>query len=237
MKTTYAALIALLALFSSNTFAQITVNRSVIEFSADGRVQDIEVMNSGDYKIYLDMKVSEIINPESDNATRKLLNDPRTASVLVSPRQLLVPPGQRKRVRVILRDEPGASDRVFRLTVSPYTGKAKITTKGGDKKSSAIKVLVGYDLLLMSRPRNLQPKVDVKRTDQFIEFSNRGNTNVLLRKITQCDPAKTDCVDLQPNRLYVGETYRIDLPKAGNANQFPVQVWKSVGLENSEDTY
>lgn len=230
-------LATLLLISSSSAFSQITVNRSVIEFSAEGLVQDIEVMNTGEFKIYLDMKVAEIVNPESENATRVSLDDPRTAAVLVSPRQLLVAPGQRKRLRVIFRDEPGDSDRVFRLTVSPYTGKAKIEAAGGGKKSSAIKVLVGYDLLLMLRPAKLQPKVDVVRTADFIEFTNNGNTNVLLRKITQCDTAADDCIDMQPNRLYVGETYRIELPKRGDAVMYPVDVWKSVGLENSRNSY
>lgn len=231
------ALLLGLLLSSHSAFGQLSVNRSVIEFTAKTKVQDIEVLNTGDFKLYLDLKVAEIVNPESENPTRVELSDPRTASVLVSPKQLLVPPGQRKRVRLILREAASDVDRVYRLSVKPYTGKLSLGGSGGDKKSSAIKVLVGYDLLLLSRPQKLNPQVEVNRSPTAIEFKNRGNTNVLLRKITQCEGSQVNCVDLQPNRLYAGETYRIDLPKAGSADRFPVEVWQSVGLSNSHETY
>lgn len=217
--------------------AQLSVNRSVVEFTPDQLVQDIEVSNNGNFKLYLDINAAEILDPENENPTRVPLSDPRTAAILVSPKQVLLPPGQRKRVRVILRQSAADKDRVFRLSVKPYTGKVKLGDAGGDKKSSAIKVLVGYDLLLLARPNNAKADLKVRRTNDSIEFANNGNTNVLLRKIVQCGSANNNCVDLQPNRLYAGETYRVDLPKKGPASQYPVQVWKSVGIDNSKGEY
>ncbi len=229
-------MVAGLALSQTAT-AQLSVNRSVIEFSPDKLVQDIEVKNNGDFKIYLDLNAAEIINPESENPGRVELTDPRTAAVLVSPKQILLPPGQRKRVRVILRESATNKDRVFRLSVKPYTGKVKLDNDGGNKKASAIKVLVGYDLLLLSRPQNANADLKVKRTNNSIEFANNGNTNVLLRKIVQCGSSESDCVEIQPNRLYAGETYRVALPKSGPASRYPVKVWKSVGIDNSKASY
>jgi len=228
---------AVFVLFSSTAQSQITVSRSVIEFGKSGVIQDIEVMNTGDFKIYLDMTIAEIIDPESETPTRVQLDDPRTAPVLVSPKQLLVPPGERKRMRVILREPAVERDRVFRLAVKPYTGALKIDETSGDKKASAIKVLVGYDLLLLSRPPNANPEVAVTRYNDHLEFVNKGNTNVLLRKIEQCDATESDCEELQPNRLYAGESYSVELPKVGTAEEFPIKVWKAVGLDNSIDTY
>ena len=222
---------------SQTALAQLSVNRSVIEFSPDKLVQDIEVKNNGDFKIYLDINAAEILNPEQENPTRVELTDPRTAAVLVSPKQLLLPPGQRKRVRVILRESATSKDRVFRLSVKPYTGKVKLDNSGGDKKASAIKVLVGYDLLLLSRPKNASANLTVNRTNSSIEFANKGNTNILLRKIVQCESSDADCVEIQPNRLYAGETYKVALPKPGPASQYPVKVWKSVGIDNSKSDY
>lgn len=224
-------------LLSGNATAQISINRSVIEFAAGEKVQDIEILNTGAFKIYLDIKVAEILNPETENPQRNELTDPRTAPVLVSPAQVLVPPGQRKRVRIIMRKAATDKDKVYRMAVKPYTGKLKINSTDNDKKSSAIKVLVGYDLLLLSRPTTKDSTIEVIRTDTRIQFINRGNTNVLLRKIVQCDRAEIECLDLQPNRLYAGERYAIDLPKPGSAEEFPVKVWQSVGLENTRSTY
>ena len=236
-KISHLSLIVAGLTLSQTVTAQLTVNRSVIEFSPDQLVQDIEVKNNGDFKIYLDLNAAEIVNPESENPGRIELSDPRTAAVLVSPKQILLPPGQRKRVRVILRESATDKDRVFRLSVKPYTGKVKLDNGGSDKKASAIKVLVGYDLLLLSRPQNANADLKVKRTNSSIEFANKGNTNILLRKIVQCGSSDTDCVEIQPNRLYAGETYKVALPKSGPASQYPVKVWKSVGIDNSKGSY
>lgn len=217
--------------------SQISVNRSVIEFTKSAKVQDIEVLNSGDHKVYLDLKAAEIINPESANPQRVELTDPRTSPLIVSPRQLLVPPGERRRMRVILRKSATDTDRVFRLSVKPYVGSVKIDQNGTDKKSSAIKVLVGYDLLLISRPSTLNPDISVKRDNNSIAFHNRGNTNVLLRKIEQCNSDGGECKEIQPNRLYAGETYKVDLPHTGGASLYPVNVWQAVGLENKKISY
>ncbi len=240
MKMLHRSVIGLLfALFASTAAqAQIVVDRSVLEFTGASKVQDIEVRNSGAHKIYLDIKVDEIINPESENPTRVALTDPRTAPVLASPKQLLVRPGERKRIRVILRESAGDKDRVFRMAVKPYTGGVKLNNgAGSEEKASAIKVLVGYDLLILSRPKAANPKLVVKRHRSKIEFTNNGNTNVLLRKIVQCDKSMNNCEELQANRLYAGEVYKIDLPKKGAAEDFPVRVWRSVGLDNDVSDY
>lgn len=136
-----------------------------------------------------------------------------------------------------MRQKADDKDRVFRLAVKPYTGKLKVDASSDDKTRSAIKVLIGYDLLLLSRPSKLKPDLKVTRSADSIEFRNSGNTNVLLRDIKQCNKNKTDCIDLQPNRLYAGEVYRLDLPKKGDANQFPVEVMQSVGLSNELELY
>ena len=239
--TTARSMVVLATLFltalSPNLFAQISVNRSVIEFSAGKTIQDVEILNTGKHKIYLDMKISKIENPESDDPVRTELTDPRTAAVLVSPKQLLVLPGQRKRVRLIQRQEAQRVDNVYRLSIKPYAGKLKLGAANSEDKQSAVKVLVGYDLLLLSRPKNLNPDLQVTRNQQSIVFRNNGNTNVLIRKIQQCNQAKTDCVELQPNRLYAGEQYTVALPKSGSAAQYPIEVWQSVVLENSYTVY
>ena len=236
---------ALLALLGTQAHAQITVDRSVIEFTGSSPVQDLEISNGGKDRIYLNLAVAEILDPETGAPRRVELDDPRRAPVLVSPRQLLVPPGTRKRVRLIMRGAAGETDRVFRLKISPYTGKARFDGADEGEKASAIKVLVGYDLLLLSRPTELRPDVEVTRDERTIEFRNTGNTNVLLRRIVQCEagvepkPRELDeaCAEMQPNRLYVGETYRVELPKPGPAERFPVRVWKAVGLDGSSGDY
>jgi len=200
--------------------------------------QDVDVVNTGDYKIFLNLTVARIKNPHTANPERIELTDPRTSPVIVSPKQVLVPPGQRKRVRVIMRKAPTKRDAIYRLAVKPFTGAVQIEDdRPADQKSSAIKVLLGYDVLLVARPKNAVGKLAVKRTSKAIYFKNTGNTNVLLRRMQQCNADGKDCDDLQPNRIYAGEVYKVKLPKRGSAKKYPIQVWQAVGLKNAKKTY
>ena len=217
--------------------AQITIDRSVIEFSPDEPMQDIELRNDGDFKIYLDLKIAEILDPHTASPTRVELEDPRAAPMLVSPRQVLVLPGQRKRVRVIMREAATDVDRVFRLAIKPYTGKVELGAALPGETSTGIKVLLGYDVLLLSRPAELAPKLRVERTDATLTLENLGNTNVLLRRITQCEADGGDCEELQPNRLYAGERLELALPKVGPKARYPVEVVQAIGLRSSRASY
>ena len=67
IKTTLQALslIPFITLGSiSVAYGQISVSRSVIEFSKSAKVQDIEVVNKGENKVYLDLRLrkSSILN-------------------------------------------------------------------------------------------------------------------------------------------------------------------------------
>jgi P pilus assembly chaperone PapD len=234
------ALIATIAccVYSGTSLAQITVNKSVLEFNEDNLVQDVDITNTGDYKIFLNLAAAKIKNPHTANPERIELKDPRTSPVIVSPKQVLIPPGQRKRVRVILRKTPKNVDDVYRLAIKPFTGDVQIDSdRPPDAKSSAVKILLGYDILLLARPKNAVGKLAVKRTSKALWFKNTGNTNVLLRRMQQCNASGDECEDLQPNRVYAGEVYKVDLPKKGGAKKYPVQVWQAIGLKNTKKTY
>lgn len=221
----------------SFVYAQITVDQSVLEFDPSQKTQDLELRNAGDYKIFLDLKIAEIIDPHTTTPTRVELTDPRTSPVLVSPEQVLLVPGQRKRIRLIMRDPAIDSDRVFRLSVKPYTGKVSLGAAQPGKTTSGIKVLLGYEILLLSRPAELKPQMEIERSDSSITLTNTGNTNVLLRRIAQCEKDGSECIELQPNRLYVGERLELELPRKGSAEQYPVELIQAVGLRSSRATY
>jgi len=217
--------------------AQLQISRSVIDFNANASVQDIEIINRGKDKLYLNLTIAEVLDPESEKPTRQPLDDPRTAPVLVNPRQLLLTPGQRKVVRVILREKAVDKDRIYRLAVKPYTGKVRLNSKVAGTKATGIKVLVGYDLLVISRPDDPQPNVVVSRSHDSVQFTNQGNTSVLLSNIEQCDNTDGSCVDLRPNRLYAGETYHLNLPKAGSPDRYPVKVIQVTANSGVSESY
>ncbi len=231
-----ALLTVVMILTSGLASAQITVSKSILEFSADNLIQDVDVVNSANHRIFLKMSVAQMINPESAEPSRIELDDPRTSPLLVSPTQLMLLPGERKRLRVILRKVPDQRDDVYRLAVRPFVGEIEVGDNN-NQKASALKVLLGYDLLVLARPENASAQLDVARTDSSITFMNNGNTNVLLRRITQCSATEEECEELKPNRIYAGERYEVELPKKGDVATYPVQVWHSQGLESYKKVY
>lgn len=216
--------------------AQITVSKSILEFNAENLIQDVDVVNNANHRIFLKLTVAQMLNPEAAEPRRFELNDPRTAPILVSPTQMMLLPGERKRLRVILRKVPEQKDDIYRLAVKPFVGEVDIDDNANEK-ASALKVLLGYDLLLLARPVNAFANLQVTRTQSTLVFENKGNTNVLLRRLTQCNAANEDCAELQPNRIYAGERYQVELPKKGDASAYPVQVWHSQGLDSYKKVY
>ncbi|MDO6460707.1 fimbria/pilus periplasmic chaperone [Granulosicoccaceae sp. 1_MG-2023] len=213
MRIRCRGLVALLLLLQSTAaLAQITVNRTILDFEHDNQVQDFEVLNTGAFSVYLNLQVSEIRRPHQDRRQRVLLADPRRAEVLVSPSQITLPPGKSKRVRVIVRKQAKTRDRIYRLSVIPDTGPVRLTRQDPAAVAGGVKLLVGYDLLVISRPPEPQAKLDVKRAEDRLHLSNRGNSNVLMKQITQCSQRSRDCVELTPpKRLYAGEQLQLAL--------------------------
>ncbi|MCB1757093.1 MAG: fimbria/pilus periplasmic chaperone [Gammaproteobacteria bacterium] len=205
--TVLAGLLALL--LAQATSAQVSVSRSVINFKAGEQIQDFDVLNTADHKIWLSLQASEIIDPTSATSRKVELNDPRTADVLVTPSRLLLPPGQQKRIRVIMRNPAGEKERIFRLAVLPHTGRISLADNAPAQLSGGIKVLLGYELLLISRPENPTPEIQARRRDDSVEFINTGNTNVMLQRISQCFAVTGDCLELPTKRLYPGESLTV----------------------------
>ena len=84
-------------------------------------------------------------------------------------------------------------------------------------RQSGLKLVVGYDVLVIARPQNARPLLEVSRDGTAVEFRNVGNTNALLFNGRQCDEAETDCAELPSKRIYAGNTWQLQLPASGQA--------------------
>ena len=75
-----------------------------------------------------------------------------------------------------------------------------------------MKVLVGYDVLVMARPEDAEPDLSTRREDGRLRVRNTGNTNALLFRGEQCAPDGGECVDLPSKRIYAGAAWSTELP-------------------------
>lgn len=187
------------------SYGDMRLDKIIVDFN-DGKTRrtDIEVTNGGKTPIYVSVKPAEIVRPGRKDQKRREHRDPKKMGMLVSPTRLVLEPGQSKTVRLSLLERPRDRDRIYRVKVAPAAGRT-VAMKTG------LRVLVGYDVLVIARPDNAKPAITGERNGRRLTLRNTGNTNALLVSGKQCNKAGK-CVDLPTARLYAGITWTVDLP-------------------------
>jgi len=187
-------------------YGEMRLDKVIVDFS-DGatRRDDIEVTNGGKEVMYVSVAPAEIVRPGLEGQERRTYRAPMEMGMLVSPTRMILEPGQSKPVRLSILKPPEERDRIYRVKIAPVVGQT-IATRSG------LRVLVGYDVLVIVRPKNAKPEIVGERDGRKLTLRNTGNTNALLIGGKQCDESKK-CVDLPTTRLYAGTTWTVDLPR------------------------
>ena len=188
--------------------AELAVSQLVFELKPGmSRAADIEIFNDSDERSFVAVEPREILDPGLP-AQRPLLSpDPEKLGLLVSPTRLVIEPRQRKRLRIAAIGPLPVRERVYRVTVKPVAGEVSGTETG-------LKLLVGYDLLVLVRPPAGTQRVEVSRNGSSLTIVNRGNASVELAEGRQCDAKGANCSALPGKRLYAGATWQQSLPLA-----------------------
>ena len=184
--------------------AQIALNKIILDFSGNDTRQDVEVVNNGEETAFVVVEPARIESPGTSAEQRITSRDPDELGLLVTPNRLVLEPGERKLVRLAVIDPATSVDRIYRVTVKPVLGEVSAT-------ETALKLLVGYDLLVMVRPTNAVPDVSFERSGRSVVVTNNGNTNALLSEGRQCGNGGENCVELPSKRLYAGGRWELQL--------------------------
>lgn len=220
-----ALALAVAVIGGSAACASMNLSKVIIDFAPDKPSRDdIEITNAGDEVLYVSVEPFEVLDAGQPGERRVTDPDPRILGLLVSPNRLALGPGERKIVRFSLLDRPAISDRIYRVAIQPVVGE--LTTQ-----RTAVKVVVGYDVLVIARPLNGQPVLSVTRDGADLSITNLGNTNALLFDGRQCGP-QSDCIDLPTKRLYAGSSWEIQLPRDA-----PARYLVESGNGTSVETY
>ncbi|MGN3975235.1 hypothetical protein [Tsuneonella sp. SYSU-LHT278] len=204
------------ALLSSTTgHAELVLSQVIVDMAADKPpTEDIEVWNDSAERMYVQAEPAEILHAGTAEEQRIAAGDPGAAGLLVSPRRLILAPGERRTVRVASVGTRSTSDRVYRVAIRPVTGPVSVET-------TAIKVLVGYDVLVIVRPETRTGEVIGERRGHTLVLRNESNTSQEIFAGRQCNADGTDCRALPAKRLYPGNSWEQTLP-------FPTSVRYSV---------
>jgi P pilus assembly chaperone PapD len=201
-----------LLVFASAAQASMRLDRNVVYFEpSDPDRQDVVVQNPDAEPMYLEVDVFEVLRPGAPGEELFKVRSPRDAGLLVSPNKLVIPPGGRKLLRFVSLAERGDAEQVYRVNVTPKLGEIKART-------SAIKVLIAYQVLVIVAPEKRREELTGQRIGRELELSNLGNTNALLYRGVQCPDAsqldsdsRENCVTVRGTRLYPGNRWRPEL--------------------------
>ena len=203
--------------------AELVVSQLIVELKpGSSRVQDVELLNDSPERSYVAVEAREMIEPGTSTERSVAPVDPEKLGVLVSPRRMILEPGQRRTLRIAALGPAISQERVYRVTVKPVVGDVSGET--------GLKLLVGYDLLVLVRPGAIQSSVEAGRRDGKLVITNRGNASVELVDGKQCDSDGRNCRDLPGKRLYAGASFEQSLPSP-NGGQYRVRSvdgWSSV---------
>jgi P pilus assembly chaperone PapD len=215
--------------------ANIVLNKIIVNFDA-GSIsrEDVEVWNSGKETLYVSTNVYSIKNPETENSEKIEQTDARTAGLIVSPNKIILQPNERKILRILAQATAMEKDLVYRVKIAPNAGELANADTDKAKKIAGVKILIGYEMLIFVRPPNPHGDLKVTRSDKKATFTNAGNTNLDLREVKICDADKvTNCQEIKAKRLYAGQIWTTDLPRADGV----IVVRQSVGMEFSEQAF
>lgn len=204
------ALAALLSLAASPAAAELVVSQLIVEFKPGSpRANDIEVFNNSDERAYTLAEPREIINPGTAAEQRVVSPDPARLGLIASPARFILEPRQRRTLRIAAIAAAADRERVYRVTVKPVAGEVA-------SDESGLKLLVGYDLLVLVRPAVVKNDVRVSRTGLDLTFTNGGNASVELADGKQCDEGGKNCQSLPSKRLYAGASWKQTLPRTAD---------------------
>jgi P pilus assembly chaperone PapD len=199
------------ALMPSPARADLVLSELIVELQPGQHVRDdLEVWNNSPERSYVAVEPREIIDPSLRSQSERREADPEKLGLLVSPSRMILEPGGRKLVRLATLLPSTDRERVYRVTVRPVVG-------GVDTKDNGLKILVGYDVLVIVRPEHPIANVTAVRNGRKLTFSNSGNVSVELMGGKQCDPSHAKCTDLPGKRLYPGASWTVELGSAGSA--------------------
>lgn len=205
-KSILACLAVWWSVSASQAHAEIVLSQVIIDLQPErADYQDIEIWNAGSERAFVQIEPSEILKPGHPDEQRVPITDPEQAGLLVSPQRLVLEADERRVIRFAAIAPRSARERIYRVAVRPVAAPQ-------ESEASGLKVLLGYDLLVLFRPAKLEGEVTAVRRGERIEFTNNSNFAQEIYDGKQCSSQGDPCVNLPATRLYPGASWSITLP-------------------------
>lgn len=186
--------------------AGMVLSQVIVDLHSDKPPRDdIEIWNDTPETMYVSAEPFLIVAAGTPNEQRIPAARPEESGLLVSPQKLVLSAGERRTIRIAAVGERPTTDRVYRVAIKPVAGAV-------ESETSALKVFVGYDALVIVRPEKAMPGLEVERIGRSFVLRNEGNSTLELFEGRQCDGNDDNCQSLPAKRLYPGVVWEQALP-------------------------
>ena len=180
-------------------------------FTANSPLQnDVQIANTSETEtLFVNVEVLEVTAPGTPEETRIVADDPSQIGLIATPDRVILPPGSRRLVRLVNLFPAEKEERIFRVNFTPVAGEF-------EAEQSTVRLMVGYQALVIVRPNTTETQLVGSREGNILTLENKGNTNVYLDRIRQCQDDKPDeCTPMTENRLYPGNVWELELEQDG----------------------
>jgi P pilus assembly chaperone PapD len=192
-------------LFPAAAHAELVLSELIVELQLGKQVRDdLEVWNNAPERAFVAVEPREIVNASLPSRSERRDPDPEKLGILVSPSRMILEPGERRLLRIAALSWGTTQEHVYRVTVKPVVG-------GVEAKDSGLKLLVGYDVLVLVRPAQPVANVSAVRAGRKLTFKNSGNVSVEIVEGRQCNALHAECNALPGKRLYSGASWTVEL--------------------------
>ena len=199
------AAIAVAGLTASPARAEMVLSQVIVDMQpGKPNHDDIEVWNDSPDRMYVVADPAQIQSPGTPAERRVAVADPAISGLLVTPQRMVLEPGQRRIIRLAALLPRDMTQRIYRVIVKPVAGPVTA-------EATALKVLLGYDVLVLLRPQRITGEVTATRSGRKLTFRNDSNTAQEIYEGKQCDTAGKNCKTLPATRLYAGAQWTVDL--------------------------
>lgn len=208
------------AFLATPASAQLAIDRLWVDFEpGTPNRADLIIRNESTDRYYITVSPVEVKDAGAADEQRVETADPEQLGLLVSPNRLVLDPGSMRAIRVVSLNTQVASDRVYRIRVTPQVGDIETEATSGDARGMTVKLLTAYDILVTVRPNKPDANLVAVREAGDLVIRNQGNTNTLLFDGAACPAGSSSatpdaCEDLGARRLYAGNEWRIPLKDA-----------------------
>jgi P pilus assembly chaperone PapD len=200
---------AALAARAAEARAELVLSELIVELKpGQNAVADVDVWNNSPDRAYVAAEPREILNPGTPEQRARTDPDPEKLGLLVAPARMILEPGQHKLLRIAALATAAGQEHVYRVAVKPEVGHL-------ESDRSGLKILVGYDVLVLVRPIRSHVHIVATRSGNTLTFTNDGNISVELADGRQCQSLGKGCLPLPGKRLYAGAQWSEPLKSGG----------------------